>query len=174
MDSAVAQLKSASRAVVQDLVDDAEGTGVTSYEIDDQELVDIRAVAQGELESGDTTLINDTVHGCGIEEAVRVYGDGLIRRAHQLDALARSTHTAHHLRRLKEAPIMTDTAPVSAQQDAASGPSGVDLARLALFQARQDAKQRGNDRPKCTPPPEEGSHPVPRARAGRAAGSSGA
>ncbi|MGA5064246.1 hypothetical protein ACPB9E_10775 [Streptomyces exfoliatus] len=119
MDSAVAQLKSASRAVVQDLVDDAEGTGVTSYEIDDQELADIRAVARAELETGETTLINDT-------------------------------------------------APVSAQQDAPSRPSGVDLARLALFQARQDAKQRGNDRPKCTPPPEEGSHPVPRARAGRA------
>ncbi|MDV9189768.1 transcriptional regulator [Streptomyces sp. SR27] len=91
MDSAVAQLRSASRAVVQDLVDDAEGAGVTSYEVDDQELADIRAAAQAGLETGDTTLINDTVHGCGLEEAVRVYGEDLIRRAHQLDRFRRSS-----------------------------------------------------------------------------------
>ncbi|MGA5194498.1 hypothetical protein [Streptomyces exfoliatus] len=35
-------------------MDDAEGTGVTSYEIDDQELADIRAAAQAEPETGDT------------------------------------------------------------------------------------------------------------------------
>ncbi|MFD7961295.1 transcriptional regulator [Streptomyces zaomyceticus] len=91
MDSAVAQLKNASRALVQDLVDDAEGTGVALYEIDDQELADIRAAAQTGLESGDTTLINDTVHGCGLEEAVRIYGEDLIRRAHQLDRFRRSS-----------------------------------------------------------------------------------
>ncbi|MDV9189767.1 DciA family protein [Streptomyces sp. SR27] len=41
----------------------------------------------------------------------------------------------------------TDIANVAQQGASTSGPSGVDLARLALHQARQDAKQRGNDRP---------------------------
>ncbi|MFI9297542.1 transcriptional regulator [Streptomyces gardneri] len=95
MDSAVAQLKSASRAVVPDLVDDTEGAGVTSYEIDGQELADIRAAAQAGLETGDTTLINDTVHGCGLEEAVRVYGEDLILRAHQLDRFRRSSLSSY-------------------------------------------------------------------------------
>ncbi|MET9725459.1 DciA family protein [Streptomyces zaomyceticus] len=41
----------------------------------------------------------------------------------------------------------TDIANLEQQGATTSGPSGVDLARLALHQARQDAKQRGNDRP---------------------------
>ncbi|MFI9297543.1 DciA family protein [Streptomyces gardneri] len=41
----------------------------------------------------------------------------------------------------------TDSVNVAQQGASTSGPSGVDLARLALHQARQDAKQRGNDRP---------------------------
>ena len=91
MDSAIAQLKSTSRAVLQRLLDDGEGSGATSYELDVQELAGIRAAAQAGLETGDTTLINDTVHGCGLGEAVRVYGKDLIRRAHQLDRVRRSS-----------------------------------------------------------------------------------
>ncbi|MFI8916513.1 transcriptional regulator [Streptomyces sp. NPDC053513] len=89
---AVVQLKSALRPAVQDLPDDSS-FGAAAFEVGDQELEDIRAVAQAGLENGDTSLINDTIHACGFEEALRVYGLDLMRRARQLDGFRRSSLT---------------------------------------------------------------------------------
>ncbi|MEU6621897.1 helix-turn-helix domain-containing protein [Streptomyces litmocidini] len=89
---AVVQLKGALRPAVQDLPDDSS-FGAAAFEVGDQELEDIRAVAQAGLENGDTSLINDTIHACGFEEALRVYGPDLMRRARQLDGFCRSSLT---------------------------------------------------------------------------------
>ncbi|AVI00169.1 transcriptional regulator (plasmid) [Streptomyces sp. WAC00288] len=93
IDSAVAQLKSLSRPVVQDLPDDASGPGAASYEVGEAEFADIRAAARDGLAHGDTSLINDTIHACGPDEALRVYGPELISRARWIDQIRRSSLT---------------------------------------------------------------------------------
>ncbi|MEV0449821.1 helix-turn-helix domain-containing protein [Streptomyces sp. NPDC050600] len=93
IDSAVAQLKSLARPVVQDLPDDASGPGAASYEVGDAEFADIRAAALAELEAGVTSMVTDTIHGCGYDEALRVYGPALMHRARQIDQIRRSSLT---------------------------------------------------------------------------------
>ncbi|MFB7031531.1 MULTISPECIES: transcriptional regulator [unclassified Streptomyces] len=93
VDDAVAQLKGLSRPVVQDLPDDSSGPGAASYEVGESEFADIRAAARDGLAHGDTSLINDTVHACGPDEALRVYGPELISRARRIDQIRRSSLT---------------------------------------------------------------------------------
>ncbi|MFE6460034.1 winged helix-turn-helix domain-containing protein [Streptomyces cinereoruber] len=93
VDGAVAQLKNFSRPVVQDLPSDTSGPGAASYEVGVEEFTDIRAAALAELEAGVTSMITDTIHGCGYDEALRVYGDELMSRARRIDQFRRSSLT---------------------------------------------------------------------------------
>ncbi|MGA5498722.1 helix-turn-helix domain-containing protein [Streptomyces cinereoruber] len=93
VNDAVTQLKNFSRPVVQDLPDDSSAPGAACYEVGAEEFADIRAAALAELEAGDTSLINDTIHGCGYDEALRVYGDELMNRARRIDQFRRSSLT---------------------------------------------------------------------------------
>ncbi|MGA4979264.1 helix-turn-helix domain-containing protein [Streptomyces cinereoruber] len=93
VNDAVTQLKNFSRPVVQDLPDDSSAPGAACYEVGDSEFEDIRAAALAELEAGDTSLITDTIHGCGYDEALRVYGDELMSRARRIDQFRRSSLT---------------------------------------------------------------------------------
>ncbi|MFF5788572.1 transcriptional regulator [Streptomyces sp. NPDC012693] len=93
VDGAVAQLKNLSRPVIQDLIDDSSGPSSASYEVGVEEFADIRAAALTELKVGVTSLITDTIHGCGYDEALRVYGDALMSRARRIDQIRRSSLT---------------------------------------------------------------------------------
>ncbi|MFC7924910.1 transcriptional regulator [Streptomyces cinereoruber] len=94
VDGAVAQLKNLSRPVVQALPDDSSDPGAASYEVGDSEFEDMRAAALAELKVGVTSLITDTIHGCGYDEALRVYGDELMSRARRIDQFRRSSLTS--------------------------------------------------------------------------------
>ncbi|RSS35235.1 helix-turn-helix domain-containing protein [Streptomyces sp. WAC08241] len=94
VDGAVARLKSFSRPVVQDLPDDASGPGAAVYKVGDSEFEGMRAAALAELEAGVTSLITDTIHGCGYDEALRVYGSELMDRARRIDQFRRSSVTS--------------------------------------------------------------------------------
>lgn len=93
VEGAVAQLKSLSRPPLQHLVEDSSGPGAASYEVGEEEFADIRAAALAELEVGVISLITDTIHGCGYDEALRVYGDALMDRARRIDQIRRSSLT---------------------------------------------------------------------------------
>ncbi|MFC7933264.1 transcriptional regulator [Streptomyces cinereoruber] len=93
VDGAIAQLKNFSRPVVQALPSDTSGPGAASYEVGDSEFEDMRAAALAELKVGVTSLITDTIHGCGYDEALHVYGDELMNRARRIDQIRRSSLT---------------------------------------------------------------------------------
>ncbi|MFE5549265.1 winged helix-turn-helix domain-containing protein [Streptomyces sp. NPDC056534] len=92
VDDAVAQLKNLSRPVAQDLPD-ASAPGAASYEVDETEFAGMRAAALAELKAGVTSMITDTIHGCGYDEALSVYGPELMNRARRIDQIRRSSLT---------------------------------------------------------------------------------
>ncbi|MFJ6355166.1 transcriptional regulator [Streptomyces sp. NPDC092046] len=92
---AVAQLHSSPRPALQDCPDDESGLGAAAFAIDDKDLADIRAAAEAGLQHGDTTLITDTIHACGHDQALHVYGPELMHRARQLDQVRRSSLTRY-------------------------------------------------------------------------------
>ncbi|MFJ5142750.1 transcriptional regulator [Streptomyces sp. NPDC088707] len=93
VDGAIAQLNNLSRTAAQDLPDDPFASGAASYQVGDDEFAELRAAAQDGLAHGDTSLINDTIHACGPEDALRVYGPELISRARRIDQIRRSSLT---------------------------------------------------------------------------------
>ncbi|MFJ3099063.1 transcriptional regulator [Streptomyces hydrogenans] len=77
-------------------VDVEEGQGLVldgteQFELGDEELAPLITAMHEELAYGRTDLISAAIETLGAEEAARVLGEGLVRRALQLEALARTT-----------------------------------------------------------------------------------
>ncbi|MBQ0867401.1 helix-turn-helix transcriptional regulator [Streptomyces sp. RK75] len=84
----VSEMAHGGRHQVQDHADDRQ---TAEPELSEQELADLRATAAGQLMQGETDLITMAVDGMGREEAVRIYGEHLVRRALQLARGSRSS-----------------------------------------------------------------------------------
>ncbi|MFJ8692814.1 transcriptional regulator [Streptomyces roseolilacinus] len=77
-------------------VDVEEGQGLVldgteQFELGDEELAPLITAMHEELAYGRTDLVSAAIETLGAEEAARVLGEGLVRRALQLEALARTT-----------------------------------------------------------------------------------
>ncbi|MGY3341061.1 DNA-binding transcriptional ArsR family regulator [Streptomyces filamentosus] len=65
--------------------------GTEQFEFGDEELAPLITAMREELSYGRTDLVSAAIETLGPEEAARVLGEGLVRRALQLEALARTT-----------------------------------------------------------------------------------
>ncbi|MFJ5787886.1 transcriptional regulator [Streptomyces hydrogenans] len=77
-------------------VDVEEGQGLVldgteTFELGDEELAPLITAMREELSYGRTDLVSAAIETLGPEEAARVLGEGLVRRALQLEALARNS-----------------------------------------------------------------------------------
>ncbi|MFI8515972.1 transcriptional regulator [Streptomyces sp. NPDC085460] len=77
-------------------VDVEEGQGLVldgteTFELGDEELAPLIAAMREELAYGRTDLVSAAIETLGAEEAARVLGEGLVRRALQLEGLARNS-----------------------------------------------------------------------------------
>ncbi|MFJ5098972.1 winged helix-turn-helix domain-containing protein [Streptomyces sp. NPDC088557] len=91
--AAVAQLNSLARGVGQDLPCDQSAPAAASYEVTAEEVEGLRAAARTGLLGGDISLITDTIHACGYDEALHVYGPELMNHARRIDQVRRSSLT---------------------------------------------------------------------------------
>ncbi|WP_460074176.1 helix-turn-helix domain-containing protein [Streptomyces sp. YKOK-I1] len=82
----VRELEHGGRRQDQDHVDDGQDAGL---ELGPEELAALIATAEGELMRGETTLVT----GFDKETALRIFGEDLVRRAHQIERLAQSSLT---------------------------------------------------------------------------------
>ncbi len=64
--------------------------GSETFELGDEELAPLIAAMREELSYGRTDLVSAAIESLGAEEAARVLGEDLVRRALQLEALARN------------------------------------------------------------------------------------
>ncbi|MFF0486800.1 transcriptional regulator [Streptomyces sp. NPDC004435] len=65
--------------------------GTEQFELGDEELAPLISAMREELSYGRTDLVSAAIETLGAEEAARVLGEDLVRRALQLEALARNT-----------------------------------------------------------------------------------
>ncbi|MGI5485091.1 transcriptional regulator [Streptomyces lavendofoliae] len=95
VEAAIDQLLSPAPAPVD--VEEGQGLvldGTKTFELGDEELAPLITAMREELAYGRTELVSAAIETLGAEEATRVLGEGLVRRALQLEGLARSSAIA--------------------------------------------------------------------------------